>query len=441
MSALTREKLGRAVELVKAAGLDAWITFVRETAEGGDPVLPFLIEGGLTWQSALIVFANGKKVAIVGNYDADPLKASGDWDEVVPYVQSIRHSLIECLERNIEPPLPDEKTDPAQLVTALVAPTIEAGVASAVGIEHRPKLGVNFSVDDVKSDGLSHGMHLLLESYLHGTRFEGCLSSAEGVAGRLRSQKTASEIAAMRGAIAETDALFGMVARVVGAGMTEREVYDLIQREIDAKGLGYAWDRAGDPIVNSGPDSMIGHGIPSAEIRLEPGHIFHIDLGVVKDGYSSDIQSCWYVPHPGETAPPDDVQRATQAVVGAISAGSEALRPGVEGWMVDKAARDYLVSRGYPEYMHAFGHQVGRMAHDGGAILGPKWERYGRTPTMKIAEDEVYTLELGVTVMGRGYLGIEEMVRVTSDGVEWLTQRQLDMPLLGDLPNDRDPAN
>jgi Xaa-Pro aminopeptidase len=49
---------------------------------------------------------------------------------------------------------------------------------------------------------------------------------------------------------------------------------------------------------------------------------------------------------------------------------------------------------------------------------------------MQIAENEVYTLELGVTVEGRGYLGIEEMARVTADGIEWLTDRQTDMPLL-----------
>jgi Xaa-Pro dipeptidase len=431
MSSLTREKLAQAVSLVQASGMDAWITFIRETAEGGDPVLPLILEGGLTWQSALIVFKSGKRVAIVGNYDADPLKASGDWDEVIPYVQGIGHPLVETLERYVDPPAIPEKTDPAQLVTALVAPTVEAGIASAVAAEHRPRLGVNYSVDDVKADGLTHGMFLLLQDYLKGTRFEGCLESAERVAGSLRSQKTASEIEAMKSAIAETDLLFEMVDKTVRPGMSEREVYDMIQREIDAKGLGYAWDRAGDPIVNSGPNSMIGHGIPSATIKIEPGHIFHIDLGVVKNGYSSDIQSCWYVPQEGETAPPEDVLRATEAVVGAITAGSEVLKPGIEGWQVDETARRYLVSKGYPEYMHAFGHQVGRMAHDGGAILGPKWERYGKTPTMKIQEGEVYTLELGVTVEGRGYLGIEEMVRVTATGVEWLTSRQLDMPLLG----------
>jgi Xaa-Pro aminopeptidase len=39
----------------------------------------------------------------------------------------------------------------------------------------------------------------------------------------------------------------------------------------------------------------------------------------------------------------------------------------------------------------------------------------------------VYTIELGVIVPNRGYLGLEEMVRVTADGCEWLSTRQLDL--------------
>jgi Xaa-Pro dipeptidase len=89
------------------------------------------------------------------------------------------------------------------------------------------------------------------------------------------------------------------------------------------------------------------------------------------------------------------------------------------------------VAQGYPEYMHALGHQVGRVAHDGGALLGPKWERYGRSPMMPIEKDQVYTLELGVDVEGRGYLGLEDIVVVVTDtGVRWLSDRQTSLHLL-----------
>jgi methionine aminopeptidase len=51
---------------------------------------------------------------------------------------------------------------------------------------------------------------------------------------------------------------------------------------------------------------MVGHGVPSNTIMLEEGHIFHIDLGVIIDGYSSDIQRSWFV----GSVVPADVQAA-----------------------------------------------------------------------------------------------------------------------------------
>ncbi|MBX7136225.1 MAG: Xaa-Pro peptidase family protein [Fimbriimonadaceae bacterium] len=390
---LTRQKLDQAADLVARIGVDVWLTFVRETAGGSDPVLPLIFEGGLTWQSALMVTRSGRKIAVVGNYDADPLHASGGWDEVIPYVQGIREPLLEVLERECGP---------------------------------SPRIAANFSPNDVKADGLTHGMYLLLQQYFSGTRFDGALESAEELVRRLRGVKTTAELDRIRAAIAEGDAIFALVPTFARIGVSEREVQVQIHRLMAERGLGFAWDETGDPIVNSGPDSAIGHAIPSESIRIAEGHVFHIDLGVIRDEYSSDIQRCWYV---GDTVP-SDVQQALEAVNAAISAGAKALRPGVSGWQVDEAARNAIVAAGYPEYLHALGHQVGRLAHDGGAVLGPRWERYGQTPFTPIEVGEVYTLELGVEVPGRGYLGIEEMVVVTESGCEFLSKRQLEMPCL-----------
>lgn len=400
MGGIISGKLSQAAAILARSDLDIWMTFDRETSEGGDPALPFLVDGGLTWQSALIVTRSGRKIAVVGNYDAGPLEASNHWDEVVQYVQSIREPLLGVLEAEI----PDQGTS--------------------------PRIGVNFSESDDKADGLSHGLYRALAGYLEGTRFAGSLVSAEALVAELRSRKTPAELACIRAAVHETDRIFGEIPQIARPGMSEVELYRLIQARIGERGLGYSWDRRGDPIVNSGPDSMIGHGIPSAEIRIAPGHILHLDLGVLKDDYGSDLQACWYVPHPGESEPPEPVVKALKAVTGAISTGAVALRPGVEGWQVDAAAREFILAAGYPEYKHALGHQVGRLAHDGGGILGPRWERYGRTPYLPVMEDQVYTLELGVMVPGHGYLGLEEMVCVRGSGLEWMRPRQMEMPLL-----------
>jgi Xaa-Pro aminopeptidase len=149
-----------------------------------------------------------------------------------------------------------------------------------------------------------------------------------------------------------------------------------------------------------------------------------MDFGVKQDGFCSDLQRMWYFPDEGETGIPDDIRRAWDACWGAIDAGASVLKRGVQGWEVDAAARSYLVEAGYPEYQHALGHGLGRVAHDGATLLGPRWDRYGNTPYGVVEAGNVFTLELGTFVPGRGYIGLEEDVLVTESGIEWLSTPQ-----------------
>ena len=102
-----------------------------------------------------------------------------------------------------------------------------------------------------------------------------------------------------------------------------------------------------------------------------------------------------------------------------------------EGWRVDEAARRVITEGGFSEYQHATGHHVGRAAHDGGGVLGPRWERYGDAPMYAVEPGNVVTLELGVEDTGCGYVGLEEMVVVTEDGCEWLSTPQTELWVLG----------
>ncbi len=129
--------------------------------------------------------------------------------------------------------------------------------------------------------------------------------------------------------------------------------------------------------------------------------------------------------------PPADVTRAWDALWAALDAGAATLRPGAIGWEVDAAARKTLVTAGFPEPMYALGHQLGRTAHDGGTLLGPQWDRYGNAPLGVVEEGNVFTLEYGTAVPGRGYIGLEEDVVVTSNGIEWLSTPQRDLWLIG----------
>ena len=183
------------------------------------------------------------------------------------------------------------------------------------------------------------------------------------------------------------------------------------------------------PAVNAGPDKEVGHSGPS-ELKTKRGELLHVDFGVSRDDYCSDLQRVWYLLDEGETGPPDEVVRAWDALWAAVDAGAAALRPGAVGWEVDAAARSSLVEAGFPEPMYSLGHQLGRSAHDGGTLLGPRWDRYGTAPLGTVEEGNVFTLEYGTAVEGRGYIGLEEDVLVTADGVEWLSTPQRDLWLV-----------
>ena len=150
--------------------------------------------------------------------------------------------------------------------------------------------------------------------------------------------------------------------------------------EYEKEGVPPAWDIKYCPTVTVGPDSPVGHLSPSDEYVAKAGDLIHMDQGVILNEYISDIQRVWYLQPKGETSIPQAVQHAFNSVRAAIMAAAAVLKPGVQGYVVDDAARQTIIKAGYPEYKHATGHQIGRTVHDGSVLLGPRWERYGKTP-------------------------------------------------------------
>lgn len=390
---LIQEKVAQAAAVLDELNIDLWLTLARETSMNPDPALELIADLDVTWTSAFLIGRNGRHTAIVGHFDAENVRHLGAY-EVVGYHEGIAEHL-----------------------------------RSAIAALDPQTIAINYSENDVAADGLTFGLYRALLGYLEGTPYADRLLSAEAVVAAVRGRKTPLEVARVQQAIATTEKLFDEVEAFAKPGMTQRQIADFVHRRVDEMGLGYAWPKPFNPIVTCGPQSPVGHAAPG-EVVLERGHTLHLDLGIKENGYCSDIQRMWYVLDEGETAVPADVQHAFDVVYGAIKAGESLLKPGTPGWQVDEAARDFIVDNGFPEYMHAFGHLLGRSAHDGATVLGPRWERYAGICDLPVEVGNIFTLELHVVVPNRGVMSLEEDVLVTADGVEYLSVPQTELRII-----------
>ena len=392
---LIREKVNQAVELLREFGVDCWITFTRESELNGDPVLPFLAPGDVTWHSAFIISRDGRTRAIVGRYDRQAIAETGAYDEVAAFVTGFREPLQEYLKT--------------------LAPS---------------QIAVNYSKDSEVCDGLTHGMYLTLREVLSGVGLDDRLVSAERIVSALRERKTPAEISAIKEAIRHTQEIFSMVETFIAPGRTEKEIAAFMTAEVERRRLVPAWGKSTCPAVFTGPETAEAHYGPT-DRPVERGHVMNMDFGVKVDGYCSDLQRTFYVLAEGETSPPADVQKGFDTIVRAVAAAEGAMRPGVQAVEIDGIARKLVTDAGYEEFPHALGHQVGRSPHDGTALLGPAWEKYAHKPFQRLEEGMVFTIEPRLTVAGRGIVTIEEMVAVTEAGADWLSTPQRELTLIG----------
>jgi Xaa-Pro aminopeptidase len=380
-------KIKQAQQLLDEFGIDLWLLFVRETSVLSDPVMPLMVGHDVVWPSFFVFTRTGEAIALVGNLDGEDFVRSGCFTEVLTYTEGVSREIRRLISR-LDPDV----------------------------------IGINYSRSNSTSDGITYGMYLLLKDYLEGTPFGDRLVTAEDVCSRIRSRKTELEI--QRIVAAEALALRAWDAAVeeFTPGMTEIEIAAVIDHSIADLGGEIAFET----IANAGDKTRPGHGKPT-DARLEPGDLLHVDFGARLEGYCSDIQRLVYFRRPGEAGSPAELTRAFDLVNRIIGQAGALTRPGVRGVEIDAVAREMLRTKGYDEYQHALGHQLGRSVHDGGALIGPPWERYGPAPTVPLEAGNVFTLELEIILPGTGCVGLEEDVCVTEQGARFLGPRQLEL--------------
>lgn len=384
---LLREKQQQLDEILEVMEASCWLVYCRE---GSDPSTVLYVGYPMVGESAFFFTNEHQKIAVVANYDEAAVSETGVFDEVISY----------GLE-GIEAPFAD--------VIRRLAPE---------------KIALNFSSEYFLVDGLTYGLFRRVKQLMGDPKLEERVISAESILIPLRAKKSPEELRRLQGAIDTTQKIFNEIRDFVRPGMTELEVGAFIHdRQVHYGTPGAFGDGA---IVASG-DIGVGHRMPGP-YKIRAGDVLIVDMGVTYKGYTSDFARTFYLLREGESEPPEAFKRQFSISHDATHKAIDAIRPGKLGYEIDKIARDHISSCGLDPYANALGHQIGRLAHDGGALLAPLVPRYGSKGSIAIEAGNVFTVEPFIysrtTIDGVPPIGLEENILVTENGTRLLTDPQ-----------------
>jgi len=237
---------------------------------------------------------------------------------------------------------------------------------------------------------------------------------------RIRETQRANEAAMARAEelIRGADREDGVLVRGNGDPLTSESVQQEI--EIELLRHGCALD---DTIVAGGPQAADAHERGSGPLPADDPIIVDIFPRSKDSKYHSDMTRTFANGDPG------DAHRERYAVTHeAFDAALDAVEPGATGEDVNQAVVDVFDDHGYPTvftepgtesgFIHSTGHGVGLDVHEmpsishGGEELQP---------------GHVITIEPGLYEPGEGGVRIEDIVVVTEDGYENLTDYEISL--------------
>jgi Xaa-Pro dipeptidase len=248
----------------------------------------------------------------------------------------------------------------------------------------------------------SYQSYMRLSDKLGGWRF------VEGapITERIRIVKRPEEIGLIRRAIAATEASIAATFSQLAVGMTERDVAQLLSREMSSRGS------PGGGLVQFGPSSALPHGGPSAG-QLARETVVLIDAGSRVEGYTSDItRTIWF----GD-APSDEFKEVYNLVHDAQTAAMQAGKPfTTQCQELDRLARKTISNGGYGQYFtHRLGHGMGMDGHE------PPYLVEGNET--RLEPGMVFTIEPGIYQLNKFGVRIEDDCVMGDSGIEVLSQR------------------
>lgn len=219
--------------------------------------------------------------------------------------------------------------------------------------------------------------------------------------------------------------LIGMNTMQINDLVESYIVHDLQARPASKGQYGYAY------VLNSSPNQVVCHGMPSTTDVLKEGDIVNFDITLEKNGFIADSSKTYTV---GQVTPA--AQKLVDACYMAMWKGIQAVRPGATLGDVGFAISQYARKNGYSVVRDYCGHGIGREMHEAPEVLHWGMPRTG----LRLKEGMVFTIEPMLNQGGHavqtgkdgwtvrtcdGLLSaqFEHTVAVTDSGVRVLTLR------------------
>jgi methionyl aminopeptidase len=242
--------------------------------------------------------------------------------------------------------------------------------------------------------------------------------------------KSEKEIELMREPCKIVRDTLNFVGSKISAGMSTKEVDELVERYIRASGaypscLGYGGFPASACIsVNE----MVVHGIPDERI-LKDGDIVSVDVVADKKGYHGDACRTFCI---GAVAP--EVRQLVKVTEECFFKAIEGLRAGSALYDIGYAVQQHAEAHGYGVVRSYTGHGIGSEMHEDPSV--PNYGKLGTgvrlkagtvlcvEPMIALGSWRVKLLDDGwgaVTVDGKPAAHYENALVVREDGVEILT--------------------
>ena len=221
----------------------------------------------------------------------------------------------------------------------------------------------------------------------------------------LRAVKDQAELDCMIQAQRIAEKALADILGEIRPGVTEKEIAALLLYKMLHYG---AEDKSFDPIVVSGANGSLPHGVPS-EKPIQAGEFVTMDFGCKFGGYCSDMTRTVAVGHVTE-----EMETVYNTVLKAQLAGIAAAKADVTGAAVDGAARQVIADAGYgPYFGHSFGHSVGVEIH----------ENPNATPSNSkpLPAGVVISAEPGIYLPGKLGVRIEDVIVITEQGCQNIT--------------------